>query len=369
MMKLPVRQGSSGTIVAEVRTRLVRLGFLPQGREGSDFDADTDLAVRAFQQRRGIDVDGIVGVDTFKQLEEARWQLGDRVLWYSAAHPHTGDDVLTLQKRLNELGFQVGQANGVFGVGTDAALRELQRNVGAPVDGTCGRNTLMALERIRRTHRGGEPVALWSEHLHRESRTGITDKIIVIDAGHGGSLDPGVELNGLSEAGISEDLANRLEGRLAAIGTQVLMTRPPGHLLDRMITEQERAQIANDVDADLVISLHANVASPAAHGVTTYYYGSERNISVLGRRFAELVQSELVSRTDLFDCRTHAMSWDLLRRTRSTTVRCEIGYLSHVGDAAKLREARFRDRVAEAIAAAAVAFFSPIEPTAGDEER
>lgn len=361
--------GDHGPVVAEVRARLVRLGYLPKGAGGFKFDAETDRAVRAFQQERRISVDGTVGPVTFRHLEEARWTLGDRVLWFSAAQPHTGDDVEDLQRRLADLGFNIGRVDGIFGFSTDAALREFQRNVGMKADGTCGVNTVVALRRLVRTVKGGVPERLWDEHVHAANRTGITDKVIVLDPGHGGP-DPGVEGRGLSEAVIAEDLARRVEGRLAAIGTQVLVTRPPSRFLFRNVTEEERASLAEEVDADLVISVHADAgASGHEHGVATYYYGNSRNYSELGRRFAELVQSEIVTRTDLVDCHSHPKTWDMLRLTSMPTVRIEVGYLSHPGDASRLSQPRFRDTLAEAIAAAAVAFFSPQADSDEDEVR
>lgn len=364
-MVVHASRGDRGPVVAEVRSRLVRLGYLPKGGGGVDFDEGTDRAVRAFQQERRISVDGIVGPTTFRHLEEARWRLGDRVLWFSAAHPHVGDDVEDLQRRLSDLGFTLGRVDGIFGSNTDAALREFQRNVGMTADGTCGWNTVVALQRLDRTVKGGIPERLWDEHAHAANRTGITDKMIVLDPGHGGP-DPGVEGHGLTEAVIAEDLARRIEGRLAAIGTQVLLTRPPTRFLYREVAESERAAIANEVGADLVISLHADGGpSQRLHGVSTYYYGSTRNVSELGLRFAEIVQSEIVRRTDLVDCQSHPKTWDMLRLTRMPTVRVETGYLTHSGDASRLSQPRFRDTLAEAIAAAAVSFFSPIaEPGA-----
>ena len=61
----------------------------------AQFDAAMDAAVRAFQQQQGLNVDGIVGPETFRRLEEVRWRLGDRVLSYSAGHMLIGEDALT----------------------------------------------------------------------------------------------------------------------------------------------------------------------------------------------------------------------------------------------------------------------------------
>jgi N-acetylmuramoyl-L-alanine amidase len=358
-MHVSAALGDSGAVVIEIQSRLSRLGYLQANGASTEFDEATDRAVRAFQQDRQMSVDGIVGPLTYRQLEEARWQLGDRVLWYSAAHPHVGDDVQELQRRLADLGFAIGRVDGIFGPNTDAAIREFQRNVGMNADGTCGVNTVVALQRLARAVRGGAPERLWDEHVHATNRTGIADKIIVIDPGHGGE-DQGVEGHGLAEALIVEDLARRVEGRLAAIGTQVVMTRPRSVLYSEPVSEAQRAAVANEVGADLVISIHLDsIETPKAHGAASYYFGNSRNYSVLGQRFAEMVQEQLTTLTDLTDCHTHAKGWDLLRLTRMPTVRVEVGYLSHRGDANRLAQPRFRATVAEAISSAAVRFFAP----------
>ena len=149
------RRGDAGPAVAEIRDRLGRLGLLTSPPAAADpaaalFDDDVDESVRAFQQLRGLTVDGVVGVQTFRRLEEARWALGDRVLSYSAGHLVAGDDVLALQQRLSGLGFDLGRVDGVFGVRTDAALREFQRSVGVDADGTCGPDTFRAIARLGR---------------------------------------------------------------------------------------------------------------------------------------------------------------------------------------------------------------------------
>ncbi|MCU0299145.1 MAG: peptidoglycan-binding protein, partial [Candidatus Nanopelagicales bacterium] len=91
------RLGDTGPVVAEVRDRLIRLGMLPSNAP-THFDEQMDSAVREFQQQQGLSVDGIVGTETFRRLEEVRWRLGDRVLSFSAGHMQIGDDALMLQR-------------------------------------------------------------------------------------------------------------------------------------------------------------------------------------------------------------------------------------------------------------------------------
>jgi N-acetylmuramoyl-L-alanine amidase len=357
-----IRRGDTGPAVAEIRDRLGRLGLLASEESAFDpalavFDDAVDAAIRCFQQERGLTVDGIVGVQTFRRLEEARWSLGDRVLSYSPGHLVSGDDVLALQRRLSGLGFDLGRVDGVFGVRTDAALREFQRSVGVDPDGTYGPETFRAMGRLARTMSGGGAATVLREmHALESLCSGVADKVVVLDPGHGGA-DGGLTHGGLSEAAVAGDLASRVEGRLAAIGVQVLLTRSP----DGDSSPEEA--FANDTAADLVLSLHVDsVASSSPGGCATFFFGDAvaGTGSTLGQRFAEMVQDEICARTDLTDCRTHAKSWDLLRMTRMPAVRIECGYLSNPRDARRLSDPAFRDAVAEGIAAAVVRFFAPV---------
>jgi N-acetylmuramoyl-L-alanine amidase len=120
-------------------------------------------------------------------------------------------------------------------------------------------------------------------------------------------------------------------------------------------TEVERAEFANRTDAHLCISIQVDGSDNAdAAGVSTYFYGSEAHgvASSVGERFAGLVQREIVARTDLGDLRSHAKTFDILRRTRMPAVRIDVGYLTNLGDAARLAEPGFRDVVAEAVVVA-----------------
>jgi N-acetylmuramoyl-L-alanine amidase len=352
------RLGDRGSGVAEIRMKLAGLGLL-EAATGEEFDEPLDRAVRGFQQARGLRVDGVVGPETYRCLDEAHWRFGDRVLTYTVNRPIVGDDVATLQQRLLELGFDPGRCDGIFGPATDAALREFQRNVGLSADGTLGPGTLRALDQLRRTVTGGSPSERREEEQLRRSGQTLTGRTIVLDPGHGGT-DDGLTGNGLAESEISFDLASRIEGRLGALGVTTYLTRSA----DTNPSEAERAAFANDVGAQLVVSLHHDaLQTPAANGVACYFYGSagpgRPSRSAVGERLADLIVREVVSRTDLIDCRAHPKSWELLRLTRMPAVRLEAGYLSSPSDAARLTNGEFRDALAEAVVAALQRLYLP----------
>jgi len=358
----PIRLGDCRAAVSEVRHKLALIGLLDGHASGDDqiYDVAVETAVRHFQQSRGLVPDGVVDATTYRLLDEARWRLGDRLLYPQHERPMTGDDVLSLQQRLAELGFDVGRLDGEFGPQTVAALREYQRNIGLPPDGTCGPATFKSLVRLTPLVTGGQPDALRAREHLRQAGPRLSGKRVVIDPGHGGD-DPGTTAFGVTEARLAADVAARIEGRLAATGVQVWQTHAP--TLTGVLTEAQRADFANATDADVVISLHVDRApTTAAHGLATFYYGrDETSGSALGQHLASLIQREIVARTDLTDCRTHPRTWDLLRRTRMTAVRVEMGYLTNPHDAARLGDPAFRDLLAEAVVVALQRLYLPAE--------
>jgi N-acetylmuramoyl-L-alanine amidase len=363
-----IRRGEHGPAVTEIRSILVTLGLLDPSAEasaaGDQFDADLEKAVRIFQQQRGLSVDGEVGDETWRALDSARWTLGARTLDFSVNNPLHGDDVRQLQERLLEMGYDVGRSDGLYGARTARAVAAFQREVGLYPDGGCGPQTLHALRRLGRKVVGGSPLKLREEQHFRLSGPSLVGRLIVIDPGHGGD-DPGVVAPEgplrWTEADIAFDLASRLEGRLAAAGMRVHLTRGP--MSAEAPSDLDRASLANDLQADLLISLHVDGhVNPSADGVAAYHYGTENGVtSTLGEQLAGLVLREIVARTGLRNCQTHAKTWDLLRYTRMPAVRVDIGYLTSPHDRARLIDPHFRERVVEAIIAAVQRMYYPAE--------
>src|SRR3954468_4915024 len=258
-----LRCGDRGAAVIDIRAALAALGMLDNADEDLTtgrhvalevFDEDLDYAVRAFQQHRGLLVDGIVGEATYRALKEASYRLGARTLYHQFGAPLYGDDVATLQARLQDLGFYTGLVDGHFGLQTHNALMSYQREYGLSADGICGPETLRSLYFLSSRVTGGSPHAIREEELVRRSGPRLSGKRIIIDPGRGGA-DHGVITQGpagpISESDILWDLASRLEGRMTAIGMETFLSRSA----DSYPSDAERAATANTVGADLMISL------------------------------------------------------------------------------------------------------------------
>ncbi|MFW0793133.1 N-acetylmuramoyl-L-alanine amidase [Gordonia sp. CPCC 205515] len=355
------RLGDSGSAVAEIRNILVSRGLLAADSATATgighgngwtapeavFDAECDHAVRAFQQERGLIVDGIVGTATYRALRESSYQLGTRVLLYRLSATMVGDDVATLQGRLQNLGYYTEIVDGMFGESTHNAVCLYQSEYGLSADGICGPATLRSLERLGTRVTGGSPHAIREEEHVRRSGPQLTGKRILIDPGSGGLHEFSTDATADLESAILWDLGARLEGRMAAAGMETFLShdgrgRPDDH---------ERARVANLAGADLVISLRCgHYPNERAHGVAAFYFGnSHGSFSTIGRNLAGFIQREIVARTGLTDCRTHERTWDMLRLTRMPVALLDVGYITNPADRAALNDPQVRDIIAEAI--------------------
>jgi peptidoglycan hydrolase-like protein with peptidoglycan-binding domain len=129
-----LRPGSSGEAVRELQQALKGLGY-DVGSIDGQFGARTEAAVKAFQKAKAITADGIVGDVTWVNIDEA--DMSDPTIRPGS----TGNPVRRAQKRLTLAGYDTGGVDGVFGAGTEAAVRRLQRDRGLAVDGVVGPRT------------------------------------------------------------------------------------------------------------------------------------------------------------------------------------------------------------------------------------
>jgi len=137
-----LRRGSSGTAVRQLQEALKEAGHDPGPIDG-EFGPATEAAVRAFQQEKEIAVDGVVGDITWLNIDE------DAVF----SHPvvrrgSTGLAVRRVQKRLTLAGYDAGGVDGIFGAGTEAGVKALQRDSGLTQDGVVGPQTWNAIDAL-----------------------------------------------------------------------------------------------------------------------------------------------------------------------------------------------------------------------------
>ena len=207
---------------------------------------------------------------------------------------------------------------------------------------------------------------------------------IVIDPGHGGHDTGTIAPNGLEEKNLVLDVAKRL-GKLleTRLGADVIYTRQD----DTFIPLETRTAIANQEQADLFISIHANSSDdPAARGVETYYLNftssaealevaarenavSEKSIHELqdlvkkialkekigeSREFAGDVQQSLhrglaLKSPGIRDRGIKKAPFIVLIGANMPSILAEISFISNPGDARRLETPEYRQRIAESL--------------------
>ena len=307
---LPLRAGSTGDAVRDVQRRLAALGFDASGDPPGTYGPATEDAVRAFQARRGLRVDGVCGDQTWSSLVEAGYRIGDRLL-YLKAPMLRGDDVAALQQDLGALGFDAGRVDGIFGPRTVAALEEFQRNMGITVDGVCGPDTVAALQRVARGADQAPTVAVVREVQQlREAPRHLTGRRLCVG-----------ETGGLAA------LADAVGRALAEAGANVVVLHHP----DGSVQAAE----ANSFGADAFVGL----AVRDEPGCALSFYAAGAFESVGGRRLAELLCDELAAETYAGRGSVSGMRTPILRETRMPAVVCEIGtaasVVEHTGELAR----------------------------------
>lgn len=171
---------------------------------------------------------------------------------------------------------------------------------------------------------------------------GSIKKIVVIDPGHGGS-DPGTtSISNTLEKDFTLALSLKIQALLLQEpNIQVVMTRES----DTYPTRPERVLMANQLNADIFVSIHGNSApTPQASGTETYFY--QRNNS---KELANMVHKHLVPAIGLKDRGVRDNSLQVIRETNMAAVLLEIGFLSNSSDEEVILSETVQNQAAQAI--------------------
>lgn len=131
--------GEKNEVVLKSQNRLKSLGYLTTEPDGNYGD-DTVLAVKQFQSRNGLIVDGYLGPSTRTVLEQSDAKSNGLVL---GEH---GDGVKRVQELLSGYGYlSSGNVTGYFGEITESAVKDFQKNNKLSADGSVGVQTMSKL--------------------------------------------------------------------------------------------------------------------------------------------------------------------------------------------------------------------------------
>lgn len=178
----------------------------------------------------------------------------------------------------------------------------------------------------------------------------LSNKIILIDAGHGG-WDPGkVAANNILEKNVNLDIAKKLQEYLQQSGAFVLMTRSNDEALGekKMKDMRNRKEISNSTNADMLISIHQNsFAQEKVKGAQVFYYKKSES----GKKLAEFIQAQLKKNIDANNNRVAKINSDyyILKQIKIPSVIVECGFLSNNDELNKLTNSDYQNKIAWAI--------------------
>jgi N-acetylmuramoyl-L-alanine amidase len=209
-------------------------------------------------------------------------------------------------------------------------------------------------------------------------------RTVILDAGHGGS-DPGaIGVGGLREKDVTLRLTRQVATHLRELGFRVVLTRTG----DRTVSLEERTALAEGADGDLFVSIHGNAAPRrSAHGIETYYLDAshERHtlrvaahengvpatrLDPLQRTLADLrvshrgdlsaelarsVHAELLAgvrgrHREVVDLGVKRGPFYVLFLSSMPSILVEVGFLTHRGEARRLRSPDYGALLAQSIA-------------------
>lgn len=212
--------------------------------------------------------------------------------------------------------------------------------------------------------------------------------LVAIDPGHGGEKDGAIGPGGTREKEVALAIALRIERALRQAGHEVVLTRRD----DRGLDLASRIALANERNADLFVSIHANAmpteeARARTHGIETYFLSADATDEAaaavaraenaddgdggrqgaggtLGFILADLARSEahvhsshlaytlhrsLVEGTGGRDRGVRQAPFYVLEGARMPAVLLEVGYISHPAEEKRIADPAEQERIARAV--------------------
>ncbi len=185
--------------------------------------------------------------------------------------------------------------------------------------------------------------------LKRDSNINPNDRVIVIDPGHGGK-DPGAVKDGVNEKDINLGISLKLNEALQEKGYTTVMTRDE----DTYPANSDRAKLANEIDADLYISIHSNSIENNSEisGIQILYYSKDKaNVKKEETLDLATIMMEEITRG------TGAQNKGLLPRDKTIVIRdanmaallIETGFLTNPEERELLQTEEYQNLMVESI--------------------
>lgn len=181
-----------------------------------------------------------------------------------------------------------------------------------------------------------------------------SEKIIVIDPGHGGKDSGTISVNNNYEKDINLEIGKKLYKKLTSMGYKVILTRET----DEFVDNNHRADIANENKAEIFISIHGNAMenNNSINGTQVLYYPNREGAN---STLAQIILDEMVKDTGALDKGIVGRK-DLivLNQTKMPAIIIEYGFLSNEDEEKLLLTNSYQDKVVGSIAEGLKKYFN-----------
>ncbi|MCH9617442.1 MAG: Sporulation-specific N-acetylmuramoyl-L-alanine amidase [Chlamydiia bacterium] len=174
-----------------------------------------------------------------------------------------------------------------------------------------------------------------------------TMPIIVLDAGHG-SLDPGAHNELCEEKTLTLKTALYTKAELIKMGYRVVMTRSR----DEFITLKKRAQIANDLKSQVLVSIHFNSAqNKKAHGIEVFYPKKAKPWKQKrSKLLAQTILRKMLVNTGAQSRGIKEGNFCVIRETNMPAVLVECGFITNDRECRKMLKPDYQKLLGKSIA-------------------
>lgn len=171
-----------------------------------------------------------------------------------------------------------------------------------------------------------------------------TKKIIVIDAAHGGDDTGATSLNGLQEKTIVETIAKKIRAQNKNENLEIVLLREGDHFMEL----SERVSMINNLNPNLVISLHVNASENYSKNGVEAYISSSTKFHEQSKAKAEIMIDKVAG--DYFSKgEVKEASYYILKNSNCPAMTLEVGYLSNVNDRTYLVSEKGQNEIAAKI--------------------
>lgn len=195
----------------------------------------------------------------------------------------------------------------------------------------------------------------------------LTEKTVLIDAGHGAPDGGAVSQNGTEEKGINLEIAKKLKELVEQAGGRVVMTRTADEgIYDenaQTLREKKRSDLQNrrtlieESGEDVAVSIHLNLFEESKYYGAQVFYAPEDEE---GKRLGETIQKSLVENIPNGNTRV-AKSMPshvyIFKEAKVPSVIVECGFLSNSEEEARLKDPSYQQKLAYCIYLGLIEYF------------